>query len=404
MTDGSMTDGSTTDGRAAFQPAPEGTPAPFRPRSAHAGQKAFGDGAGAVPVEPHAVGDLRLAAESATQEGRIAGGLLYGRRWTDEQGAYLVISGFLEAGPGENRGDRISRDGHDQFTLSAADLRLLRRDAARMYTSSAEAGWWRSRPAAGQFGPRDFETQYELVGPRGAGLLVFGSGLDWGPASLGPDALPPGTDGPAQPTARLAPETMAGRRSAPTFGPYIDGEPSDDLERSTVLEPSAVFAPEPALGSDDGLGLVDGPDFGDGPDLHDGPDFDDGPDSDEAPASDDAPGLDVEPGFDAEPATEPLVPAVPATALATRRQPVLTPAPQPSGQPAISPVRVPEREWGVKAHHPGNVGPETPTDVKIVVGLLCVVVVAAAILIGMLVSDALAAVVVGVVGFLVIAA
>jgi hypothetical protein len=50
------------------------------------------------------------------------------------------------------------------------------------------------------------------------------------------------------------------------------------------------------------------------------------------------------------------------------------------------------------------VGPETPTDVKIVVGLLCVVVVAAAIMIGLLVSDALAAVIVGVAGFLVICA
>ena len=49
-------------------------------------------------------------------------------------------------------------------------------------------------------------------------------------------------------------------------------------------------------------------------------------------------------------------------------------------------------------------GPETPTDVKIVVGLLCLVIIIAAIMIGMLVSDLLAAVIVGVVGLLVICA
>jgi len=92
------------------------------------------------------------------------------------------------------------------------------------------------------------------------------------------------------------------------------------------------------------------------------------------------------------------------TTLATRRQPVLTPAPVPSGPREVSPIRKPEREWGVKEHNPGYVGPETPTDVKIVVGALCVVVIAAAIMIGMLVHYALAAVIVGVVGFLVICA
>jgi hypothetical protein len=380
-----------TDGGTAFQPGAGETPAPFRPRSGYAGHEAFGQGDGAVLIEPRVARELRLAAESATLEGRIAGGLLYGRHFADEQGSYLAINGFLEAGPGENRGDRISRDRHDEFTLSAADLRLLRNDAARMYTSSAEAGWWRSLPAAGEFGPRDFQTQYELVGPGGVGLLVFGAGLNWGAAYLGPDALPPGADELAPPARRLAPETLAGLRAAPDFGPYADGEPSADLEPSTVLEPTAVLEPtvvleptavlmpEPAPAGD-GLGLADGPDFGGDTDLDDEPDLVD------------------------EPVTEPLAAAAPASALVTRRQPVLTPAPQPTGSRAISPVRVPEREWGVKPHNPGYVGPEVPTDVKIVVAGLCLVVVAASVMIGMLVSDALAAVVVGVVGFLVIAA
>jgi hypothetical protein len=147
-------------------------------------------------VNPEVAHDLRRAAESATQERRITGGLLYGRGWADDQGGYLVVNGYLEAGPGENRGDRIARDGSDEFTLSQADLRLLREDAARMYSGSREeVGWWRTLAALGEFGPRDFETQAELVGPEGVGLLVYGSGLHWGTAYLGPDGLPPDSAG-----------------------------------------------------------------------------------------------------------------------------------------------------------------------------------------------------------------
>src|SRR3984957_6830198 len=201
-----------TDGVAAFQPGAGGAPAPVRPRSAYARHEAFGAGDGAVLVDQQAPRALRRSAEAATQEGQIAGGLLYGRCFADEQGTYLVISGYLEAGPGENRGDLISRDGTGQFTLSGPDLRLPRRDAARVYSASAEAGWWRSLPAAGEFGSRDYETQRALVGPRGAGLLVFGAGLDWGTAYVGPGALPPSTARLAHPPPRLA--SLPGHRKS----------------------------------------------------------------------------------------------------------------------------------------------------------------------------------------------
>ena len=129
-----------TDGGAPFQPGTEEVAVPFRPRGSYAGYRAFGSGDGAVLVKPETARELRSAAEFATQERRITGGLLYGRGFADEQGAYLVIDGYLEAGPGENSGDRISADGADRFTLSAADLRLLREDGARMYSASLEAG------------------------------------------------------------------------------------------------------------------------------------------------------------------------------------------------------------------------------------------------------------------------
>src|ERR1700722_18338881 len=125
-----------TDGGADFQPG-RGKPS-FRPRGAYVGHDTFGHGDGAVLVEPDVARDLRRAAESATQEGRIAGGLLYGRGWADDEGEYLVVDGFLEAGPGENRDDRIFRDGRDAYTLSPADLRLLREDATRMYSAALE--------------------------------------------------------------------------------------------------------------------------------------------------------------------------------------------------------------------------------------------------------------------------
>jgi hypothetical protein len=209
-----------TDGGAPFQPGTEEVAVPFRPRGSYAGYRAFGSGDGAVLVKPETARELRSAAEFATQERRITGGLLYGRGFADEQGAYLVIDGYLEAGPGENSGDRISGDGADRFTLSAADLRLLREDGARMYSASLEAGWWRTLAALGEFGPQDFVTQAELVGPDGVGLLVYGSGIHWGTAYLGPDghaADSAGTLVEVAPVPPPAPEPEAG----PAYGPEL---------------------------------------------------------------------------------------------------------------------------------------------------------------------------------------
>jgi len=311
-----------TDGGAAFQAGRGERSLPFRPRSAYVGHEVFGHGDGAVLVEPDIARDLRSAAESASQERRIAGGLLYGRGWTDDEGAYLVVDGFLEAGPGENRGDRISRDGHDSFTLSATDLRLLRQDAARMYSATLQVGWWRSLPGPGEFSPRDLVTQRELVGPGGVGLLVFGSGLDWGTAYLGPDGRIPDSARSFIPVPRPAPEP-----------------------------PTLILEPEP----------------------------------------------------DPEPATEPVAAIPSGSALATRRQPVLTPPPQPTGSPVISPVRVPAKEWGAKPANSGYAESRWPTDVKIVVGALIIVALVAATMVGVLVSNALVAVIIGVVGLIAIA-
>ena len=324
-----------TDGGAAFEPG-QGDLSPHRPRSAYVGHEVFGHGDGAVLVEPEVARDLRSAAEFASQERRIAGGLLYGRGWADDEGRYLVVDGFLETGPGENRGSHISRDGYDSFTLSDADLRLLREDAARMYSAALEVGWWRTLAGPGEFGPRDFAAQGELVGPGGVGLLVFGSGLDWGTAYLGPGGQVPGSARSFIPVPRPVPEALPS--PARELGPLpgTPREPGADLERKA--------APAPA------------------------------------------------------PRAEPAPAAAPGTSLA--RRPVLTPPPQPGGPRVISPVPVPSRELGVKPANPGYVGPRTPTDVKIVVVALVIAVVVAAIIVGVLASSLLIAVIVAVVALL----
>jgi hypothetical protein len=200
-----------TDGGAPFQPSADGMTVSLRPRGAYAGYRAFGSGDGAVLIASSVVHDLRSAAERATAEGRVTGGLLYGCGWADEAGTYLVIDHYLEASPGEDSfgedspgedsfgEDSFGEDSADasagDFALSEADLRLLREDGASVYSAFLEAGWWRTRTALGEFGPRDLVTQGELVGPDGVGLLVYGSGIYWGTAYLGPDGHAPDSAG-----------------------------------------------------------------------------------------------------------------------------------------------------------------------------------------------------------------
>ena len=316
----------TEDG-TAFQPAADEVTVPFRSRGAYTGYRAFGSGDGAVLIAPSLVHELRSAAELATAERRIAGGLLYGRGWADEMGAYLVIDRYLEAGPGENSGDRISADGDDDFTLSEADLRLLRQDAARMYSASLEAGWWRTRATLGEFGPGDFVTQGELVGPDGVGLLVYGSGIYWGTAYLGPVGLAPDSAGTLSTVADPVP-------GPPGAGPAAARE--------------AGIAPEPEL-------------------------------------------VDIAAGesLQQEPALSGTAP--PRSRVRQRR---------------VIYVRGAERgRRGARLAERDGPGPgaELPADVQLVVGALMAVTVAAAIIIGFLVSSLLVAVIIGAAGLLVIA-
>ena len=232
-----------TDQTAPFQPGREQTTIPFRSRSEFAGYKAFGSGDGAVLMDLVIRRRLRSAAEFATQERRVAGGLLFGRGWTDDQGSYLVIDGFLEAGPGENSGDRVSAGGAGRFTLPEADLRLLREDAARMYSASLEVGWWRTLAALGEFSPRDFMTQAELVGPDGVGLLVYGSGVHWGTAYLGPDGHAPDTAGTLVTATDAIPEPPPEQEPTAEPGPeLVDITAGEHLTQEPIPLSDAVTA------------------------------------------------------------------------------------------------------------------------------------------------------------------
>jgi hypothetical protein len=346
-----------TDGGAVIEPDAGESPAPFWPRSAYAGFKAFGGGDGAVLLTPDAVRDLRSAAELAAREERTGGGLLFGRGYTDGQGGYLVVDSFLEAGPGEAGGRSRTAAGPDEYTLPEDDLRLLRADAARMYPASREAGWWRTLPEPGDFGPGDFLTQQELVEPGGAGLLVYGSGRPWGSAYLGPDGRTPDVSG----TLVVVPETEedpgpepAGSAGDP--GPADPGPQVIDLAAGDSL----LSDPRPADDADD-TALVEA-------------------------------GL-VDDGA-APPPDSTRAETVPGTALAPRRPGVLVPRPTTARE--MSPVRVSSSEW--TSRPPGGPSePGMPADVKIVVALLLIVPVIAAVMIGMLVGSALIALVVAVV-------
>jgi hypothetical protein len=335
-----------TDGGATFQAGTEDAEVPFRPRGTYAGYKAFGSGDGAVLLKPEVTRELRSAAEFATQERRIAGGLLYGAGWADEQGRYLVVDGYLEAGPGENRGDRIAADGTDRFTLSEADLRLLREDAGRMYPSDIEVGWWRSLATLGEFSPQDFATQGELVGPGGVGLLVYGSSPHWGTAYLGPDGLAPDSAG-----TLVAAVDPGG--AVPGPGPVTDA----------AAGPDAV--PDTATGAGAGPEVVD------------------------IAAGETLLG---EPPLAPEPLPAGAGPTVPGPQAARRWR---------ARPQAAAPVGTAARRWAVR-RAAADGPPETPADVQLIVIALCIAFVAAAIIIGALVHSVLVAVIIAAIGLLVV--
>jgi hypothetical protein len=363
-----------SDQAAPFQPGREQTTIPFRARSEFAGYRAFGSGDDAMLMDLEMERRLRAAAEFATQQGRVAGGLLFGRGWTDGQGRYLVIDGFLEAGPGGNRGDQVpaggagqvSAGGAGQFTLPEADLRRLRAEAARMYPGSLEVGWWRTLAALGEFNPRDFATQAQLVGPDGVGLLVYGSGIHWGTAYLGRDGHAPDTAG----TLVMATDALPEPPPEPAAGPGL--EPGPELVDIAAGE---HLAQEPILLADD---------------------------VEEVKAT----------GLTPAAAGKPLRQQAKRRprGRARRRPPAPAGGAAPTGRPGPAARRAPGRArvplWGWVGA-PGKAvreaqGPEVPEDVRLVAGAIAIAAVVAAVIVGVLLHSLIVTVLIAAIVLLVI--
>jgi hypothetical protein len=177
---------------------------PFRPRAAFDRYHLFGDGDTAVLVEPAAAGHLRAAAHKA--QPLETGGLLSGRALRDADGHYVIVSGFVEAGPGSGRAAA--------FEISPQATARLREESSRANPTADIVGWWHSHFRPSSYSPTDLTTQSMWRQSDSVGLLVFADGEPWAKAYIGPTArelgshtspppgrmsmaLPPGGDGSA---------------------------------------------------------------------------------------------------------------------------------------------------------------------------------------------------------------
>lgn len=151
---------------------------PFVPRQAYADYWKFSDRTRTLLIEPGTAGRIRAAAERALPN--ETGGFLAGRSLCDEDGRYVVVSGFAEARPGSGA--------PGAFEVPEEELATLRTQNARANPGTDEAGWWHSHPAPSGFSLTDFGTQRWFDRDDSVGLLVFASGAQWGTAYMGPKA------------------------------------------------------------------------------------------------------------------------------------------------------------------------------------------------------------------------
>jgi hypothetical protein len=145
----------------------------------------FGGGDGTVLVEPAVARDLRRAAE--LQAPHETGGLLYGQVWRDGQGRYVLVDGFVQAGPDAGK--------TGEFSLSPMGTQLLRETAARSFPDADEIGWWHTHRVPSPYSDTDRTMQRAFQQPTSVGLLVFASGAPWATAYLGPNGRALGQPG-----------------------------------------------------------------------------------------------------------------------------------------------------------------------------------------------------------------
>jgi type II secretory pathway pseudopilin PulG/proteasome lid subunit RPN8/RPN11 len=153
----------------------------FRARAAFGSYFRFEvPGRTAVLIEPETARALRvIAAESCPNE---TGGLLAGRVFRDADGRFVVVSGYVEAGP--------DAGGPGTFIMSPAETARLRTKSSRLFPTADVVGWWHSHTRPSHYSSTDRATQAMWTQPDSVGLLVFAEGRPWGTAYLGPEAEP----------------------------------------------------------------------------------------------------------------------------------------------------------------------------------------------------------------------
>lgn len=152
---------------------------PFLPRGTYADYWTFSDAGRTLLVEPDAAKRIRETAQRACPH--ETGGLLAGRSLRDDEGQYIVVSGFTEAKAGSGA--------PAAFKIPVEDLGTLRTENARAYPGADEVGWWHSHSGPGGYSTTDRENQRMFDREDSVGLLVFANGFPWGTAYIGPESV-----------------------------------------------------------------------------------------------------------------------------------------------------------------------------------------------------------------------
>src|SRR5260370_34933674 len=114
-----------------------------------------------VVVEPRTAQAVRAAAHRALP--KETGGLLSGRTLRDGEGQYVLVSGFVQAGPSAGRSAA--------FEMSPQETERLKVESYLAYPTADMVGWWHSHTIPSSYSTTDLNTQTIFTQPETVGLL-----------------------------------------------------------------------------------------------------------------------------------------------------------------------------------------------------------------------------------------
>jgi len=159
--------------------------------------------------------------------------LLSGRLLRNGGGAYVLVSGFIEAAAGSGRMAR--------FEVSPQATARMREECARAHPTADVVGWWHSHLGPSHYSDIDVTSQSVWRQPQSVGLLVFAAGDPWATVYLGPDSRHLG-----YPVATLPAQTAAAPTPAAAATPaaaLADGRAGADGHAGPLTAPAAVTVP-----------------------------------------------------------------------------------------------------------------------------------------------------------------